>query len=875
MPFRPTDTASGCHEVRLLLAAQDDAVCPRIVSGPSACSQTLGSEWQHVRTEMVNVNSCDSPIHYCRRCGLPKNAVLMWFGRATICLGSCPSGWQTLTVGVKPEILPESTRATVIDPVITGPRDFFFSPAFGTSCFSGTGKVLCALGGRPESARCSYTWRGTAPDCRDACEPGETLVAKDWYGDGTRCLSGTYNKMLCERCQEEILNLQDCTTPTWFGTAPLCAGECNVGDRVMARAQSQSEVPSDQDPGGFGKTCSRLAGWKVRCHLCSVRGQLGSGLGGQRACTPPKTGHVWPGSPVASFAGIKSYAACCQECRDAPECRRFHVGAPGCFLFANTTGPARAASARPGPPAAERAQCRSGSSAPAVMAGPSSLMAMAEDEVLEGLFYNYKRLESPFCVGGSLGRIPVRLAVAAPEGGGAAQTLELPGGGQDAVEALLQACEPAVFGKGKETVRDDSYRSALALKGERLYSQDFEALHLTGLLAAVGRLLLPAAGPPARAPARAQLLQSGLCPCANGHPAGGFFKKHRDTPRGDPGFVGSLVVALPVAHNGGALRVEHGKAAVEYAWGPAAAEGEVQWAAFFPDCTHEVLPVTEGTRVALAYELFDRPDTASGPPEPLRALTGGAEFLLHQLHAYPHSMAQSVDQAAVRAMLKGTDAVVLHVLSALGVPSTVVRVWEHGEEELEMFDLENEEDYEKAESALFVSPIPSNKPLKMSKKAGERAPARSEVWRQRETAASLLVMCARVICFQAGRGVCAAHVSLPRFVVQGEWSTQVLKKDTGAQLDLSINWLGGRMAFADWTLGTIGQFWGNGARRRDSRCLGIVAEVPAFAARPTISEGSLAWAGQQSVITSGAPPAKPASKAKAKAGRGRAGKRGG
>jgi len=30
-----------------------------------------------------------------------------------------------------------------------------------------------------------------------------------------------------------------------------------------------------------------------------------------------------------------------------------------------------------------------------------------------------------------------------------------------------------------------------------------------------------------------------------------------------------------------------------------------------------------------------------------------------------------------------------------------------GEEELEMFDLENEEDYEKAESALFVSPIPS------------------------------------------------------------------------------------------------------------------------------------------------------------------------
>lgn len=40
-------------------------------------------------------------------------------------------------------------------------------------------QVLCVLGGRPASAGCSYTWRGTAPDCRDACEPGETLVAKN------------------------------------------------------------------------------------------------------------------------------------------------------------------------------------------------------------------------------------------------------------------------------------------------------------------------------------------------------------------------------------------------------------------------------------------------------------------------------------------------------------------------------------------------------------------------------------------------------------------------------------------------------------------------------------------------------------------------
>lgn len=44
-------------------------------------------------------------------------------------------------------------------------------------------------------------------------------------------------------------------------------------------------------------------------------------------------------------------------------------------------------------------------------------------------------------------------------------------------------------------MRDDSYRSALGLKGDRLYTQDFEAAHLSGVLAAVGRLLLPDAGP--------------------------------------------------------------------------------------------------------------------------------------------------------------------------------------------------------------------------------------------------------------------------------------------------------------------------------------------------------------------------------------------
>ncbi|PRW59255.1 prohibitin- mitochondrial-like [Chlorella sorokiniana] len=360
-PFRPTD--GSCHEIGFTLCTftayssrrrvllDPSRVTAVLKDGLAVCAKQLGSDWKYSRSQEVQRDNVY--IHYCRRCGLPKDSLLMWFGRAPNCQGSCPSGWRQVTPGVRPHTPSDELRGYLGIRVDSDPSQtttlFSNSYDFGVQdCLFGPGKVLCALGGRPASAQCSYTWRGTAPDCRDACEAGETLVAKDPQGDGKLCLSGTYNKMLCERCQSEILNLNDCTTPMWFGRAPLCAGECNVGDRVMARAQSQADVPSDQDPGGFGKTCSRSAGWKVRCHLCSVRGQLGSGKGGQPTCTAPKAGHVWPGTPVAVLKGVQTYQDCCRECNDRPECRRFHVGGNSCSLFVDTAGAARPVPARGG-----------------------------------------------------------------------------------------------------------------------------------------------------------------------------------------------------------------------------------------------------------------------------------------------------------------------------------------------------------------------------------------------------------------------------------------------------------------------------------------------------------------------------------------------
>ena len=77
-------------------------------------------------------------------------------------------------------------------------------------------------------------------------------------------------------------------------------------------------------------------------------------------------------------------------------------------------------------------------------------------------------------------------------------------------------------------------------------------------------------------------------PCKSLFAQGGFFKAHRLIHRGDPGFVGSLVVCLPSAHAGGALRVKRGGHSVLYDWGRGAGEGEVQWAGLLSTQTASV-----------------------------------------------------------------------------------------------------------------------------------------------------------------------------------------------------------------------------------------------------------------------------------------------
>jgi hypothetical protein len=78
---------------------------------------------------------------------------------------------------------------------------------------------------------------------------------------------------------------------------------------------------------------------------------------------------------------------------------------------------------------------------------------------------------------------------------------------------------------------------------------------------------------------------------------------HVDTPRSELQF-GSLVVCLPCEHEGGQLVVRHQGQEMTFDW--SGTSRDINWAAFYSDCEHEVLEVTSGHRITLTYNLYMR-----------------------------------------------------------------------------------------------------------------------------------------------------------------------------------------------------------------------------------------------------------------------------
>jgi hypothetical protein len=174
----------------------------------------------------------------------------------------------------------------------------------------------------------------------------------------------------------------------------------------------------------------------------------------------------------------------------------------------------------------------------------------------------------------------------------AALALVLPDGERCAVgdprfvEWLLAHAEPAPFGDGETTRLDPGVRS-----GARLRARGATIVEgFAPQLADIERILSP------HCRLRATLTDVLI------YPAGGKFTRHKDTPI-SPALVGTLIVALPIAHIGGALGIDDGRDRATIDWGGQPDPGVLPWVALFGDVDHEVRAVRDGTRVTLTYTL--------------------------------------------------------------------------------------------------------------------------------------------------------------------------------------------------------------------------------------------------------------------------------
>ena len=236
---------------------------------------------------------------------------------------------------------------------------------------------------------------------------------------------------------------------------------------------------------------------------------------------------------------------------------------------------------------------------------------------------------------------------------------------ESSIQELVDACAVASFGVGEKEVTDLSYRNALKLEPEKFVTS-FQLCD-TPVLNEVQRLLVPQV----RDPVRAQLYK------LNVYGPGGHFKTHVDTPRGQEMF-GSLVVCLPSRFTGGTLSVRHQNKELVCDWSSNPAQ-KIQWAAFFSDVEHEVLPVADGYRVTLTYNLYhsEKIGSASNATQSpfykeLAAALGNPHFMREGgvlgfacRHKYVLTDLNSVESSPL--LLKGADYDIYAAAKSLGL----------------------------------------------------------------------------------------------------------------------------------------------------------------------------------------------------------------
>ncbi|KAF5374172.1 hypothetical protein D9615_008856 [Tricholomella constricta] len=314
----------------------------------------------------------------------------------------------------------------------------------------------------------------------------------------------------------------------------------------------------------------------------------------------------------------------------------------------------------------------------------SEILDTLEDAIIQ---------KPPFCTG----TVPLASndAILFYRRGENAEWIDLARATETKLEALSEACEPATFGLDQVDVLDESYRKAGKMDTEN-FAMNFDIDKLR-IVDYVREQLLDGAD-------EGKVLKAELYKL-NVYMKDSFFKTHKDTPRGDTMF-GSLVVAFPTLHEGGALVLRHDDQ--EWTFDSASltreqAEPSVAYIAFFSDIDHEVTLVTSGYRVTLTYNLYLGNKTSQ---EDLPSSITPVVPDDHRLHAalstalsnptflpkggylgFGLSFKYPINQTSKRtglsaAILKGSDAVIDRVCRQLSLTTSLNVVYTEGDTQI-------------------------------------------------------------------------------------------------------------------------------------------------------------------------------------------------
>lgn len=191
----------------------------------------------------------------------------------------------------------------------------------------------------------------------------------------------------------------------------------------------------------------------------------------------------------------------------------------------------------------------------------------------------------------------------------------------DQLSALIASASRAPYGRGDATLHDDTVRRTWQLPPEAV--EVLEPTWTTTSLPAITAAAATALGVEGAVTANLYKLLV--------YEPGDFFVAHRDTEK-EPGMFATLVVALPSAHTGGELIIEHEGEQFTADLSAISLSG-LSWAGFYTDCMHRLEPVRTGHRVCLVYNLV-----CEGPlrvPRPLSARASAARALGELASARP------------------------------------------------------------------------------------------------------------------------------------------------------------------------------------------------------------------------------------------------